>query len=63
MTNPSSAPQYAFGVFDGMTTAIQTMIDGRWTKEDAVYDLQGRRVETPSKKGVYIVNGKKKIIN
>ena len=62
MTSSSSAPQYAFGVFEGMTTGIQTMVDGQWTKENVVYDLQGRKVESPSKKGVYIVNGKKKII-
>ena len=62
MTSSSSAPQYAFGVFEGMTTGIQTMVDGRWTKKNVVYDLQGRKVESPSKKGVYIVNGKKKII-
>ena len=62
MAISSSAPQYAFGVFEGMTTAIQTMVDGSWMKQDVVYDLQGRKVENPSKKGVYIVNGKKKII-
>ena len=62
MTSTSSAPQYAFGVFEGMTTGIQTMVDGRWMKEDVVYDLQGRKLNAPSKKGVYIVNGKKKII-
>ena len=70
MTSTSSAPQYAFGVFEGMTTGIQTMVDGRWMKEDVVYDLQGRCVQTSNlksqtsnlKKGVYIVNGKKLMI-
>jgi hypothetical protein len=62
MTSSSSAPQYAFGVFEGMTAGIQMMINGSWTKENVVYDLQGRKVNSPSKKGVYIVNGKKKII-
>ena len=62
MTSFSSAPQFAFGVFEGMTTGIQTMVDGRWMKEDVVYDLQGRKLNNPSKKGVYIINGKKKII-
>ena len=38
------------------------MVDGNWTKEEVVYDLQGRKVNAPSKKGVYIINGKKKII-
>ena len=62
MTSFSSAPQHAFGVFEDMTTGIQMMINGSWTKEEVVYDLQGRKVNAPSKKGVYIVNGKKKII-
>ena len=30
-------------------------------KADAIYDLQGRRVENP-KKGLYIVNGRKVVI-
>ena len=62
MTSTSSAPQFAFGVFEGMTTGIQMMVDGNWTKEEVVYDLQGRKLNNPSKKGVYIVNGKKKVI-
>ena len=62
MTSSSSSPQYAIGVFEGMTTGIQMMVDGRWMKEDVVYDLQGRKLNNPSKKGVYIINGKKKII-
>ena len=62
MTSTSSAPQYAIGVFEGMTTGIQMMVDGNWTKEEVVYDLQGRKVNAPSKKGVYIINGKKLMI-
>ena len=62
MTSTSSAPQFAFGVFEGMTTGIQMMVDGNWTKEEVVYDLQGRKVNAPSKKGVYIINGKKLMI-
>lgn len=61
MTSSSNAAPY-FDVFDYMTTGIQVMDEGRWMKEEAVYDLQGRKVENPSKKGVYIVNGKKMII-
>jgi hypothetical protein len=61
MTSSSNAAPY-FDVFDDMTTGIQVMDEGRWMKEETVYDLQGRKVENPSKKGVYIVNGKKKII-
>lgn len=61
MISSSNAAPY-FDVFEDMTTGIQVMDEGRWMKEEAVYDLQGRKVENPSKKGVYIVNGKKKII-
>ena len=61
MTSSSNAAQY-FDVFDDMTTGIHQMVDGKWMMEKAVYDLQGRKVENPSKKGVYIVNGKKMII-
>ena len=32
------------------------------TEDAAVYDLQGRRVMEPTKKGLYIVNGKKVVI-
>ena len=31
--------------------------NGQW------YDLQGRKIEKPTKTGLYIVNGKKKVIN
>ena len=55
---------------DGETTGIREMEDGKWKMENGSYDLQGRRVESSIfnsqssilKKGVYIVNGKKKVI-
>jgi len=34
------------------------MDNGQWTMGNAIFDLSGRRVKTPTK-GVYIVNGKK----
>ena len=61
MTSSSSAPQYAFGVFEGMTTSIENFEHSTLNIEH-YYDLQGRRIGMPTKKGVYIVNGKKKII-
>ena len=45
---------------DGSTTSIGQVQDGEFTS-DVVYDLQGRRVEHPTK-GIYIVNGKKQYI-
>ena len=47
---------------DGGTTGIETIEDTKQNTEDGVYyELQGRRVENPTR-GVYIVNGKKVII-
>lgn len=42
----------------GETTAI-TDIHQDAGKNEVIYDLQGRRVERPSRHGIYIVNGKK----
>ena len=47
---------------DGTSTAIGRIENGEFTPENnVVYDLQGRKVENPSK-GIYIVNGKKQYI-
>ena len=74
----TSAPGAYWTMFDrfrlyyygGNTTAvgIGEMEDGRWKMEDEViYDLSGRRVQSPifnlqSKKGVYIMNGRKVLV-
>ena len=44
-------------VYDDQTTAIVSIKDGE-VKNVTYYDLQGRRIEKPTK-GIYIVNGKK----
>ena len=47
---------------DGGTTGIETIENSNHSTESGVYyDLQGRRVENPTR-GVYIVNGKKDVI-
>ena len=47
---------------DGGTTGIETIENSNHGTESGVYyDLQGRRVENPTR-GVYIVNGKKVVI-
>ena len=47
---------------DGGTTGIETIENSKHSTEDGVYyDLQGLRVENPTR-GVYIVNGKKVVI-
>ena len=45
---------------EGETTEIVTVESD--DTEDACYDLQGRRIKTPAKNGVYIINGKTRIV-
>ena len=60
-TAPSSAPSYNFLGFNQETTGIESPLQLDQTESGTVYDLQGRRVEHPTK-GLYIVNGHKVII-
>ena len=48
-----------FSIIDGLTSITNVEIEKNNSK--IFYDLQGRRVEKPTK-GLYIVNGKKVII-
>ena len=42
---------------------LAVMDDVRWQMEDGnYYDLQGRKVEKPNRKGIYIKNGQKVIV-
>ena len=45
--------------FGGTTTAIETIATEGNNNSATVYDLSGRRVSTPTHRGVYIRNGKK----
>ena len=45
-------------VFDSQTTGITTT-DYTDSTDDAIYDLSGRKVQKPTKKGVYIQEGRK----
>ena len=59
-TNATSAPEFI--VFnDGNTTSIRETLSVPNAKQNAYFDLQGRRVVQPTK-GLYIVNGKKVVI-
>lgn len=50
------------GIGDGNTTGITTTNFTNYTNEaGAWYDLQGRKLSKPTKKGIYIFNGKKVI--
>ena len=42
---------------------IGSIDEGQCTMYNAIYDLQGRRISNPVKSGLYIVNGKKVVIN
>jgi len=66
LVRDSSSSVNAYGLVldneDGTTTSIGRIENGELIPEsNVIYDLQGRRVENPSK-GIYIVNGKKQYI-
>lgn len=49
--------------FDGYTVGIQSpSSDGEATQNGDVYDLTGRRVEDPSRRGLFIQNGRKFVV-
>ena len=62
MTSSSAASRYVIDIFENMTTDITILKEEQRMVEDATYDLQGQKVTVPTKKGVYIINGKKHII-
>ena len=45
----------------GDTTGINSIINGEVKGEDVWYNLNGQRIAQPTKKGLYIHNGKKVI--
>ncbi|MBQ4392402.1 MAG: leucine-rich repeat protein [Prevotella sp.] len=48
---------------DGKTTGIVSMENGKLKIEDeGIYDLQGRRIDGNLRKGIYLINGKKVIV-
>lgn len=46
---------------DDETTGVAGIKNGKWTIDNSVYDLQGRKVQKPSK-GLYIKNGRKEVV-
>lgn len=56
-----TARSFSLDLGDDVVTGIITIENEKLTNDGAIYDLQGRRVVTPTK-GVYVVNGKKVII-
>lgn len=63
-SGPDFAPakELIFNFDDAKTTGINNVQSVAEKKNDVIYDLQGRRVTNPSR-GIYIVNGKKVVIN
>ena len=57
----SGAREFTFIFNDGATTGVSEVTSRTAQQPDAIYDLQGRKVETP-KRGLYIINGKKVMI-
>ena len=43
-------------------TAIRSINRNADAADDAIYDLQGRRVSAPTRPGIYIRNGKKVVV-
>ena len=50
-----------YGIGDGSTSIRELRMENE--ERDEWYDLQGRRIEQPTKAGLYIKNGKKVIVN
>lgn len=66
LESPNANPARGFMIGDGNdgSTAIDaTLLDDGEANHDEWYDLQGRRIQKPTKAGLYIVNGKKVVIN
>ena len=58
----AQAKSFVLSFDDGETTGIETInVEKNATEDGVYYDLQGRRVEHPTR-GIYILNGKKVVI-
>ena len=56
----ASAPASRMAImFNDETTGISTIEQAAMGLDNAVYDLQGRRVEHPQRGGLYLMNGRK----
>ena len=47
---------------DDEPSVVRDIDNGQWKTDNVVYDLNGRKVNAPVKKGVYIRNGRKVVI-
>ena len=51
-----------WGYNTDVTSGIRTVAADRRMTDDAIYDLQGRRITAPTRPGIYIRNGRKFIV-
>ena len=47
---------------DDEPSVVRDIDNGQWKTDNVVYDLNGRKVNAPLKKGIYIRNGRKVVI-
>lgn len=59
--NTQNAPQLTI-VIDGEATGVNDVRSKKADVSGDVYDMQGRKVQKPSKKGLYISNGQKVVV-
>ena len=63
ISSPNPARGFVIeGGNDGSTAIDTTLINNEGMVNEEWYDLQGRRIQKPTKPGLYIVNGKKVVV-
>ena len=58
---PETSRTRTRSITGGNTTGIDSVDSGQWT-DDSYYNLQGRKVAKPNRKGIYIHNGQKVVV-
>ena len=59
---PTSAASNARAIVFAETTGVKEVREVKEVNDDSFYDLNGRKVNIPTKKGIYILNGKKVVV-
>ena len=61
-TGDNTARARAINIVFGEATGVNEVIEVNGVTDDTFYDLNGRKVAVPNKKGIYIQNGKKVVV-
>ena len=61
-TGDFAAGARAINIVFGEATGVSEVIEANGVTDDTFYDLNGRKVAVPNKKGIYIKNGKKVVV-